>query len=520
MSDRTTSLHRPDEGRWLAGVAAGLALRLAVSVWLIRIVFGLLCFAGGLGVFLYVAGWLLIPSEGETESIAQGWVGTGQARQWAGVILVGLAIIILASETRLIRGDLAFAVVLIGIGVMLYRGDLGRGGRRPTTPQSTDREEPPEATAEATTASESAAAESSAVPAVATAQPVAVSAVATAEPVPVRPRERSYLGRVFVGVAVIALGVLGLLDTIFVDLRPDFYHYVALAVGVIGIGVVVGAWFGRTGGLILLGFVLIPILFLSRLLAAGGVDVMSIDFTSVGDIRHRPVSVEAIRARYELGIGGLTIDLREVDFEGRTVQLETEVGIGEVHIRLPEGVAADVSGQVVGVGALGVGDWDHGGIGVEADLLLEGIGGTLVLDAQVGVGQVKVDGFPVDRLLYPSRVEDAAFEDEYRISDPADLRSDYTLTSGSLRLDLGGLVLEDDRSVRVAVGRGDVWVVVPRDMGLQVTGRVDRGRLTLFDEVRTGSSMSTTYSRQVFGASRLTLDIRVEDGDLTVVEER
>ena len=126
MSNRTTLLHRPDEGRWLAGVAAGLGRRFGVPVWILRIAFVLLCFAGGLGALLYVAGWLLIPREGETDAIVQGWFGTGQTRRWVGVILVGLAVIILVSETGLIRGDLAFAVVLIGVGVMLYRGDLSR----------------------------------------------------------------------------------------------------------------------------------------------------------------------------------------------------------------------------------------------------------------------------------------------------------------------------------------------------------------------------------------------------------
>ena len=91
MSNRTTSLHRPAEGRWLTGVAAGLGLHFEVPVWIIRIAFAVLCFAGGLGALLYVAGWLLIPREGETDAIVQGWLGTGQARRWVGVILVGLA---------------------------------------------------------------------------------------------------------------------------------------------------------------------------------------------------------------------------------------------------------------------------------------------------------------------------------------------------------------------------------------------------------------------------------------------
>lgn len=368
MSNATTSLYRPDQDRWLAGVAAGLGLRLGVSAWIIRIAFALLCFAGGLGVLLYVAGWLLIPGQGETDSIIQSWSGTGQGRRWVGVILVGLAVIILASETHFVRGDLAFAVVLIGIGVMLYRGDLSPGNRPPPS--------------ETSSGQATAAPSSQAIPGGGESEPPARTS--TAPPA----RETSFLGRVSVGLAVLASGVLGLFDTVIPGFHLDFHHYVALIVGVTGLGLVVGAWFGRPGGLVVLGLVLLPILFLSRF--AGGANL-----TSVGEVHFRPESVERIRDSYELGMGEMDIDLREVDFAGRTVELEMQVGIGQVHIRLPAGVAADVSGEV-GMGTVRVGDRECSGIGVEGDFLREGLKGTLVLYAEVGMGQIVVNSGPVD----------------------------------------------------------------------------------------------------------------------------
>ena len=503
MNNQATRLHRPEEGRWIAGVAAGLALHLGVAAGVIRAAFALLCFVGGLGVLLYVAGWLLIPGEGETESIVQGWVGAGQARRWVGVILVGVAIIILAAETSLIRGDLAFAVVLIGIGVMLFRGDLSRGDRSPAPRRSDSPEAPPDGTAESSTA------------------PPQPAAATTPPP----PRERSYLGRVFVGVAVIALGVLGLLDEVVPGFHPHFFHYMALAMGVIGLGVVVGAWFGRPAGLVILGAVLIPVLLLSRLAEAGGVNLVSIEFTSggqvvqfssVGQVLHRPASVEDINESYELGVGGLIIDLRDVDFAGRTVTMDAEVGIGEIVVRLPEGVAADVSGEV-GMGSLEVGDWDRHGIGVEADLHLEGSGGTLVLDSGVGIGEIEVRAWPVDDRSPHRLSEDEALE-EYRIREGAELGDDYTLSDGSLRLDLGELVLGDDKRVPINVDRGEVWVTVPPDFNLRITTRVDRGRVTVFDQVWEGRNLRTTHSTGVSDAPRLTLDIRLGEGNVTVEE--
>ena len=248
---------------------------------------------------------------------------------------------------------------------------------------------------------------------------------AVAAPPP--PKERSYLGRVFAGVAVIAVGVLGLFDEVIAGFHPDLHHYVALALGVIGLGVVVGAWFGRPAGLVTLGIVLIPVLLLSRLAEAGGVNIISMEFTSVGNVQHRPGSVEDIRESYELGVGGLTIDLREVDFAGHTVAMATEVGIGEVVVRLPEGVSADVSGHV-GMGTLQVGDWDRGGIGVEADLRLEGSAGTLVLDSEVGIGEIEVRAWRGTTVRHPGFPMMKPVDDEYRI--PARGRSSRRLHAG------------------------------------------------------------------------------------------
>ena len=504
MSNRTASLHRPVEGRWLAGVAAGVGRRFGVPVWILRVAFVLLCFAGGLGALLYVAGWLLIPGEGETDAIVAGWLGTGQIRRWVGVVLVGFAVVILANQTGLIRGDLAFAVVLIGVGVMLYRGDLSRGDHQQDSTPS--RAQPGASTS------------AQAMPSGTASDPP----VGAPSPPPVRtpppPREASFLGRVSVGFAVLALGVLGLFDSAVPGFDPQLRHYVALLAAVAGVGLVVGAWFGRTRGLTVLGIVLLPILVLSPL----QVDERSsidFDFASVGQAQHRPGTVEEILDEYEMGFGSLLIDLRDVDFAGHTVATRADVGIGEILVRVPEGVSAHVSGRV-GMGTLQVGDQRQGGIGVEGDLRLEGTGGRLVLDADIGIGQIVVSSWPENvHSPYPGSQEPAG-RDTYRIRNEAGLREAYTLENGSLRLDLRGLVLEDDKSVRVDVGRGEVWVTVPRELALRITSRVDRGSLTLFDERQNGSNLYAERSLHRIGAPLLTLDISLGEGTMIVAQQQ
>jgi phage shock protein C len=74
-STRPHTLCRPLQDRMLAGVAAGFADYLEVDVTLVRIVLAVLAVMGGVGVPLYVAGWLLIPEEGATHSLASDLLG-------------------------------------------------------------------------------------------------------------------------------------------------------------------------------------------------------------------------------------------------------------------------------------------------------------------------------------------------------------------------------------------------------------------------------------------------------------
>jgi phage shock protein C len=64
-------LVRPREGRYVAGVAAGLAEYLGVDVTLVRVIFAVAALIGLLGILAYLAAWVLIPEEGEKESIAE-----------------------------------------------------------------------------------------------------------------------------------------------------------------------------------------------------------------------------------------------------------------------------------------------------------------------------------------------------------------------------------------------------------------------------------------------------------------
>ncbi len=58
----------------MAGVCAGLADYFGVDVNLVRLVFAGLTIFGGMGVLLYAVAWLIIPEQGESASIAEGFM--------------------------------------------------------------------------------------------------------------------------------------------------------------------------------------------------------------------------------------------------------------------------------------------------------------------------------------------------------------------------------------------------------------------------------------------------------------
>jgi len=73
-------LRRSGDDRMLAGVAGGIARSLDVDVTLVRVIVAALALFTGAGVPLYVAAWLLIPADGEDQSVAAAWLAARRNR--------------------------------------------------------------------------------------------------------------------------------------------------------------------------------------------------------------------------------------------------------------------------------------------------------------------------------------------------------------------------------------------------------------------------------------------------------
>jgi phage shock protein PspC (stress-responsive transcriptional regulator) len=82
MTDQPAArqLRRSTDDKMLAGVAGGIARYLNVDVTLVRVIIAVLALFNGVGVALYIAAWLLIPEDGEDQSLAAGWIASLQNR--------------------------------------------------------------------------------------------------------------------------------------------------------------------------------------------------------------------------------------------------------------------------------------------------------------------------------------------------------------------------------------------------------------------------------------------------------
>ena len=73
-------LSRSTDDKMLAGVAGGIARYLDVDATLVRVAIAALTLLTGAGAALYIAAWLLIPADGEVQSVAAAWLDSRRAR--------------------------------------------------------------------------------------------------------------------------------------------------------------------------------------------------------------------------------------------------------------------------------------------------------------------------------------------------------------------------------------------------------------------------------------------------------
>jgi phage shock protein PspC (stress-responsive transcriptional regulator) len=108
----------------------------------------------------------------------------------------------------------------------------------------------------------------------------------------------------------------------------------------------------------------------------------------VGDRSYLVAGTQDLRSSYKLGIGELTLDLRDVKFTSPETHVKARVDVGSLRVIVPQNVALQVRGdaQLGEVHILGRSD---DGRNATRSIVQTGKH-VLVLDTHVGVGQVRV----------------------------------------------------------------------------------------------------------------------------------
>ncbi|OHX05714.1 PspC domain-containing protein [Micromonospora sp. WMMB235] len=205
---------------------------------------------------------------------------------------------------------------------------------------------------------------------------------------PKRPKERSPLGAITFSLIFLALGMVAMLDLL--DVFPvGAAGYFAAVLATIGLGLLVGTWFGRARWLIALGLVTAAALGIATV-AESYDRVRGID----GNVTWAPTDLRDLADRYENNLGDATLDLRGIDFDKQDVQVTVDVNLGNATVVVPPDVdvttVADVNAGDATVfgrrsGGLGGRQWETTDPGADGPG-----GGKLRLYVHVNAGKLEV----------------------------------------------------------------------------------------------------------------------------------
>jgi phage shock protein PspC (stress-responsive transcriptional regulator) len=386
----------------VAGVAGGLARHLDVDPLILRVALVVLVFFGGAGLIIYAACWLLVPEDGDSRAP----FNFDDRTRTVALLIAGLiAALALIGDTM---GGYGFpwplAILAVIVLLVVAFGDRDKpkpsapavpyappphyGPHAPQTQQGwVTPAEPGTATyAAPTTAGPSYTGPTYAGPTYSgptSSGPGYPAPPATWQPPrPPHPRKRGPILFWFtLALAALGIGVLGIVDLAGAGVADSAYP--ALVVAICGVMLLVGAFYGRPGGIILVGLV--------AAIAMAGATAGS---RWEDRVVRTPDSAAQVQARYEIGAGELILDLTDVSdlqaLDGRTI--EVRAGVGSIEVKLPPGVDVEVSANV-GLGDAEVfGDRQDGG-GV--DITGSHDGGVNVpdlhLDIELGLGEIDVN---------------------------------------------------------------------------------------------------------------------------------
>ncbi len=402
-------LTRSRDDRMIGGVASGIAQTYGFDVALVRVACAVIAlFTFGTAVGAYVIAWLLIP-EARSESIAHSYLsgrGRGRGRGiehrskvkfWIAIVLLVIGIDALGDIWADGWSRFFGPMVLITIGVAILVSRRDDETRSATDTFSTHADDGVDVDDDETDWHAERQAERQPWPTRPHRERAFNQGVQTDAPHDgvhradlrtarrtarmERRQARSHLTGLTLSVLMLLIGGAWLIDSANVaQVTPGAVQAIALCV--IGISLIVSAWYGRARALIPIAFVLT--------MSCAVVAALDVPLSGgVGERKHAPSVANGVKTRYQLGVGHLVVDLTNVQ---GTDAISTEVveGIGGIEVLVPTDANVFVTSHV-GVGEMVILGTTHEGLYREQRTAhSQGTGQTIRLNIRLGLGEIRV----------------------------------------------------------------------------------------------------------------------------------
>lgn len=374
-----TDMRRSRSDALLGGVCTGAARYLNIDPVILRIAFAALTFIGGAGLILYLAAWFFLPPEdgpgGPGTSVAAEWFNLDENEERVrvgGLVVAGVVAVLSVVGDSGWGWGFPWWIFPIGFIALMFVALRNRrqdhDGSRPADPSAFSPDHTSDDTRPDYAGSDYAGALAQA----------KTDRILQAKLARAREPRSSALLVLTLSVTAIALAVTRLVSEAHGGvLWPT---YVAVALAVVGAGLVVSTFFGDGGPLIGIGILL------ACVLAVGSM----IPSVRIGEQVVQPESAAQVEPNYVHGIGKLEIDLTAVEnpaaLLGRTIQIDS--GIGETRVIVPSGLDVAVDTDLR-AGEIRV--FDRKTNGTRADLDVPATGARhLTLDIEHRIGTIEV----------------------------------------------------------------------------------------------------------------------------------
>ncbi|MEO6606543.1 MAG: PspC domain-containing protein [Aeromicrobium sp.] len=353
---------RSTDDRFVGGVCSGVAKYLNIDPVIVRIVIAVLTIVGFAGAVLYAAAWLFLPSEDADKSIAAGWFKLDDNEEQVrkiGLVVAGIvAVFALVGD----HGDWWGAGWALVPLAALYYFFVVR-------PRKYDKEAIKAQVLASMPTTESVTAEVQAKIDQKVAEKIAHAT---------RPKSKALT---LLTLSLIAIGVAS--TRIYADSHDGvpWTTYVAVALAITAVGLIIGTFWGHGGPLIALGLVLGLALAIGSALPNG----------RIGEQRPDPTSAADVHAKYKHGVGLLELDLTGLSdptaLLGRTIILDA--GIGQTKVIVPQGLNVEIDSELK-LGEISVfGRMAHG-TDNEVNTAAAGAGEKLTIKIDQNVGNIEV----------------------------------------------------------------------------------------------------------------------------------